>query len=914
MDIVCRILTLLLLWLLPFYEVVAEKKVSVSEVVFDSPVEDVQWMGSDMRTVLVRTLQGRLYRSTDAGRVWSEITSQLKRKNEKSSSQTKVEFLLVSPVDKSVVLTIGRHHSHFISEDAGGTFRQIAPGMSIHNLIFHPTRRDWALMSSWTSACTASNAAHNEPCRHDLYFSSDLGRTWAIIESYVVQYNWGDPQLDMADAVLFTHYGRQRRGASQPRHGGWSDEVSFSIASNPRSKAIRIVKGGNKFLSNNGYLFVAKLKDKQKQTVELLVSTDGGVSFTPAKLPIQLEERSYTVLDASENSVMLHVNHGHDINSGIAVGNVYISDASGIRYSLSLPKNVRTSTGECEFDRVQSLEGVYIANFRDDSPNSSLDNKNTPPEKEAAADMTDDEWLSEDWEEEEDFFDNAMDTSNGKRKKGRQEVRVRTVISFDKGGVWSYLKPPRIDSRGQKISCADAYVRSDKNVSDSIPITHLEGETKGEDGCWLHLHGITNFHRYAPFYSVPNAVGLIMGTGNVGPALSYDADDINTYLSRDGGLTWIEAHKGAYIYEFGDHGGLIVMANDVKKTNQVVFSWNEGHSWYDFDLGDDLLTVDNIVIEPNSTGVEFLLYGTRGTAGVLYHLDFATLGQPPCKGAWAADSVSSDYETWTATDGRTGDSCILGKSTVYTRRKQTSECFNGHGFERPKDVKICTCTERDYECEFGFTRAIDSFACKPEDPNLDFEGCTTGGLFYADAYRKVPGDVCEGGWVPEKVPVICPAHSPLSPRAKYTLLAAMGIMITLAILTYLTNDPRYQRFVSPALDGMATARYAVLGGAARFLDAFDGSTSSKKRKTSTIDSPADVLDVASSNFFSNNKKDEDILEAPPLLDFSLPGNSAPILRGVETAREAVPRLQPPRRDPQSNNEGDQPPTREFEML
>lgn len=60
-------------------------------------------------------------------------------------------------------------------------------------------------------------------------------------------------------------------------------------------------------------------------------------------------------------------------SKSINVGNVYISDAAGLRYSLSLPKNVRTTSGECEFDRVASLEGVYIANFQADPPRRSLD-------------------------------------------------------------------------------------------------------------------------------------------------------------------------------------------------------------------------------------------------------------------------------------------------------------------------------------------------------------------------------------------------------------------------------------------------------------------------------------------------------------------------------------------------------------
>jgi hypothetical protein len=46
--------------------------------------------------------------------------------------------------------------------------------------------------------------------------------------------------------------------------------------------------------------------------------------------------------------------------------------------------------------------------------------------------------------------------------------------------------------------------------------------------------------RFGPFYSTDNSVGLIMGTGNLGKYLSNKDDLANTFLSRDGGLTWFE--------------------------------------------------------------------------------------------------------------------------------------------------------------------------------------------------------------------------------------------------------------------------------------------------------------------------------------------------------------------------------------
>jgi hypothetical protein len=51
-----------------------------------------------------------------------------------------------------------------------------------------------------------------------------------------------------------------------------------------------------------------------------------------------------------------------------------------------------------------------------------------------------------------------------------------------------------------------------------------------------------------------------MGNGNVGNYLSNREDLINTYLSRDAGLTWYEVKKGIHLYEISDHGAVIVMA------------------------------------------------------------------------------------------------------------------------------------------------------------------------------------------------------------------------------------------------------------------------------------------------------------------------------------------------------------------
>lgn len=62
-----------------------------------------------------------------------------------------------------------------------------------------------------------------------------------------------------------------------------------------------------------------------------------------------------------------------------------------------------------------------------------------------------------------------------------------------------------------------------------------------------------------------------MATGNVGPFLSEDADEISTFFSRDGGLTWEQIADGSHIFEFGDHGSAMVAAPDRGSSNFILF-------------------------------------------------------------------------------------------------------------------------------------------------------------------------------------------------------------------------------------------------------------------------------------------------------------------------------------------------------
>lgn len=233
------------------------------------------------------------------------------------------------------------------------------------------------------------------------------------------------------------------------------------------------------------------------------------------------------------------------------------------------------------------------------------------------------------------------------------------------------------------------------------------------------------------------------------------------------------------------------MADHLRSTRQVVFSWNEGHTWYDFDMSeqsDAAMAVDNVITNSGATTTKFLLYGTRssGATGALVFLDFEALGQPLCKGVPAADSVSSDYETWSPWDGKSAERCILGRQLTYTRRKQSSECFNGERFERPRTRKNCPCSAADFECELGFARVVGATECQLVGELAAPASCNPGSSFPSPAYRKVVGDSCDGGWQPPLAQVPCPAK--LSRGAMPFLGSLSFIVAVVLFVAYLSRE------------------------------------------------------------------------------------------------------------------------------
>ena len=111
------------------------------------------------------------------------------------------------------------------------------------------------------------------------------------------------------------------------------------------------------------------------------------------------------------------------------------------------------------------------------------------------------------WKQHSNYYEDFETERLAKQKK--------TYVTFNKGGRWTTVTPPDADSHGKAIRCQSSL------------------------GCSLHFHAASTQQHIAPLYSFQSSPGLVIANGNVGPHLDTNPAVVNTYLSRDGGKSWI---------------------------------------------------------------------------------------------------------------------------------------------------------------------------------------------------------------------------------------------------------------------------------------------------------------------------------------------------------------------------------------
>lgn len=301
-----------------------------------------------------------------------------------------------------------------------------------------------------------------------------------------------------------------------------------------------------------------------------------------------LRENAYTIVESTKYSIMVDVL----TDPAAASGTLFSSDSRGTNYVKSLEHTNRNMMGIVDFEKLESIEGVALANVI-----------SNPDEVDAKT----------------------------------EDKQLKTKITLDDGASWNFLRAPSTDHKGKKTGC----------------------DTDNLSSCSLHLQSVTQIRNFGRVFS-STAPGLVMGVGSIGEYLQ-PYDECDTFISTDAGQTWRMVKHGAHKYEFGAVGSILVMVDDEDATDEMLYSFDFGQTWQEFDFGVKL-RAKLLTTIPDETSQKFLLLGTlsrkskgeRSERHIVVHVDFSTLNKRQCK------QGSSDFEKWYARtiDGK--PDCLMG--------------------------------------------------------------------------------------------------------------------------------------------------------------------------------------------------------------------------------------------------------------
>jgi hypothetical protein len=379
--------------------------------------------------------------------------------------------------------------------------------------------------------------------------------------------------------------------------------------------------------------FIVIATKAEDGTLHLDASLDAD-TFAEAKFPpkfFDIHQTAYTVLDSSTHAVFLHVTVNPQRDQ--EYGSIIKSNSNGTSYVMSLGAVNRNTEGYVDFEKMQGLEGVAVANV----------------------------------------IVNVDEVNKGAKKKKQSR------ITHNDGAEWEAIQAPEKDSENKPYKC---------NVAD-------------KNKCGLHIHGYTERVDPREMYSSPTAVGLMLAVGNVGPELTTFGE-ADTFMTTDAGITWTEVKKGAYAWEFGDQGSVIVIVRRGEDTDHVYYSLDSGNKWDLYKFSDHTIRVDAITTVPSDTSLNFLLWGTDSKELVAVNLDFSGLPQfsKECE-LHENDPTKGDYDLWSPQHPLQKDSpseCLFGHVAQYHRKKRDAQCRNAQRIDHMHNIaRNCSCTRRDYE-------------------------------------------------------------------------------------------------------------------------------------------------------------------------------------------------------------------------
>ncbi|CAG8513439.1 13693_t:CDS:10 [Funneliformis mosseae] len=628
-------------------------------------------------SLLYLDVSGNVWRSNDAGVMWDPIND---------IPKNSATALYEHPFDNNKAYVLTRYLKHYKTSDKGANWQEftteIQPARNDRALSFHAHRDGNILFKG--SKCVAMFE-----CIDVTYYTTDgFDTSPKLLHENINNCIWAHSNGDFDETPEQTIYCIYYQGTGSLRKPSdyrlTQSEDFFENWEYVNFNSDGDVSGVIGLGTIKKYL-VAAVKDINSLDMKMYVSTDG-LKWTRALFPNNegpthkhAEENAYTILESSTSHLVVDLLSSDSHNTG----NLFFSNSDGTSFVNRLKYTNRNNKGFVDFEAVQGVGGILLANI----------------------------------------VSNHQDVDKG----SAIAKKIQSMISFDDGSSWNFIKPPEKSLDGIDFQC--------------------DSKKDWQNGkCSLHLHSITTARNIGHIYSAGAAPGVLMGVGNVGSyLLPYGLCD--TFLSYDGGLTWRVVRLGAHLYEFGDSGSIIVIVDNEQPTDRILYSYDRGENWNEHLLKDNI-RARFLTTDPDSTTKKFLLFGSiisdhdSNNLYYMFYLDFSNLFDRNCN--------DNDFENWVARNLDTGPDCLMGKRSSYRRRKKDANCFVSNEFEKPiPNEDLCPCTEEDFECDFNYSLDEETNKCTLSGTERIPKGeCKDGQEKYlgSSGYRKIPGNMCD----PEK--------------------------------------------------------------------------------------------------------------------------------------------------------------------
>ncbi|CAO3618171.1 unnamed protein product [Cunninghamella echinulata] len=432
----------------------------------------------------------------------------------------------------------------------------------------------------------------------------------------------------------------------------------------------------------NQFLVAAVKPSASQPDMDLYISLDGEnwheATFPPGA---DVHEQAYTIVESSSSSLLVDMLGSQ---SG-SYGTLYKSNSNGTYFVNSLDYTNRNNMGIVDFERIQGVEGVMIANI----------------------------------------VTNPDDLHSGSSNK----KQIQTRMSFDDGSTWSPIKNV-VDTQGQGMKCSSSSQEKCSLQLHSVTSPHNIGQVFSSFTAIGVVMGVGNYgdnlldyDECDTFLSTDGGLNWKMVRegahkyefGDMGALLVMIDDEKETdhlWWSKDRGNTWEKLDLGLTVRARS-------LSTDPESTSR------------------NFLLVGGTGRSGNGDGDHSRVQSI--------HLDFTTIQQKQCNMDHNNDN-NSDFERWYARDLTEGPDCLMGHEQVFYRRKADRDCYVGRDYQEPEvELKNCPCTEMDYECDFNFRRDRHSGKCvRVSKDQLTDDQCKSKSDTYlaSSGYRLIPGNTC----------------------------------------------------------------------------------------------------------------------------------------------------------------------------